>query len=78
VADSMQGHGVGRQLVQRTLARARTFGLMRVDATLLADNAPMRHLLRESGAHVAKDELDAGVEELALDLTTPALASVGD
>jgi len=34
--------------------------------TLFADSAPMRRLLRGAGREIVWDEIDAGVEEIAL------------
>lgn len=68
VADDLQGRGIGRALVRLALDRARALGLRRADAVLLADNTPMRHLLRRAGAPVRADVIDAGVEEISLDL----------
>ena len=68
VADELQGLGIGRRLVAMVLEDARRRGLRRVTATLLAENAPMRHLLRDAGRPVMADRIDAGVEEIVLDL----------
>jgi len=77
VADALQRRGIGRVLVRRTLARARAIGFVRAEASLLADNVAMRRLLRETGGRVSGDVIDIGVEEISLDLITPALASAG-
>ena len=69
VADELQGLGVGRSLVAMTLKRARRLGAAQVTATMLADNASMRHLLRTTGAPILFDRLAAGTEDLALVLS---------
>ena len=68
VADELQGHGVGRRLVSRALHLARELGADRASATLLAGNLPMRHLLTAAGQPVQGDCLEAGTEEIDLDL----------
>ena len=66
VADELQARGIGGTLMQMALEQARTRGLRRVTATLFADNAPMRRLLRGAGREIVSDEIDAGVEEISL------------
>jgi RimJ/RimL family protein N-acetyltransferase len=66
VADRFQGCGLGRRLVAGVLARARGLGLRDVTAVLFADNGRMRRLLRDAGATILADDLDAGVEEITL------------
>ena len=68
VADELQGRGLGATLVQRALAGARQLGMTRVSATMAAENAPMRHLLRDAGSPVLRDRLDAATEEIVLEL----------
>ena len=72
VADEYQRLGLGRLLVGAAVRLARGLGLGTVQATLLADNAPMRHLLRSAGIPVLSDRLDAGTEEIVLDLARAA------
>jgi GNAT superfamily N-acetyltransferase len=71
VADELQGHGLGRRLVSRSLRLARELGADRASATLLAGNVQMRHLLTATGP-VCADCLEAGTEEIVLDLRLPA------
>ena len=66
VADELQGCGIGRRLMDAVVAEARATGLHRLSATLFADNAPMRRLLRGTGRPVASDAIDTGVEEIVL------------
>jgi acetyltransferase len=72
VADELRGLGLGRRLVNSALKLARELGADRASATILADNMPMRHLLHTSGQPVRDDRLDAGTEEIDLDLRLPA------
>ena len=72
VADELQGHGLGRRLVSRALRLARELGADRASATMLAGNASMRHLLTRAGHPLRGDRLEAGTEELVLDLQFPA------
>ena len=44
-----RGHGIGRRLLQTTLAAARTFGLERVELAVLTNNAPAVALYRSAG-----------------------------
>jgi RimJ/RimL family protein N-acetyltransferase len=66
VADKLQGRGIGRRLMGAILAEARSAGLRRLNATLFADNAAMRRLLRGAEGSVVSDEIDTGVEEIVL------------
>jgi GNAT superfamily N-acetyltransferase len=68
VADEQQGHGLGRRLVSYALKLARELGADRASATMLADNVAMRHMLTAAGQPVRADRLEAGEEELVLDL----------
>ena len=72
VADELQGQGIGSRLMAATLAQARRMGLRRVSATLYADNASMRRLLVHSGRPLVSDDIDAGTEEITLDLERAA------
>jgi GNAT superfamily N-acetyltransferase len=72
VADGFQGHGLGRRLVNRAVRLARELGADRASATILAGNASMRHLLTRAGLPLRDDCLEAGTEELVLDLNFPA------
>lgn len=70
VADELQGRGLGRRLVRLALDLARRRGARRASATMLADNAPMRRLLTDAGRPVTADALEAGTEEIVLDLVS--------
>lgn len=46
VVDAWQGRGVGRRLLRRLLAAAAERGVLTLVGEVMADNAPMLHLLR--------------------------------
>jgi phosphoglycerate kinase len=67
VADDWQGHGVGGRLGEALVDRARSEGIERFSALMLADNEPMLNLIRDLGA--VHDRHDGqGVVELSVDL----------
>lgn len=66
VADDLQGRGIGSALMRQVVELARARGVRRLTATLFADNAPMRRILRDAGCEVVADEIDAGTEEITL------------
>jgi phosphoglycerate kinase len=67
VADDWQGHGVGGRLGEPLVDRARSEGIERFSALMLADNEPMLNLIRDLGA--VHDRHDGqGVVELSVDL----------
>lgn len=66
VADDLHGLGLGRALVERAVELARARGFDHVSASLYADNAPMRRLLRDAGCRIVSDTIDGGVEEIRL------------
>ena len=66
VADEFQRHGIGTALMEMVVQHARRLGLRPLTATLFADNTPMRRLLRGAGCEIASDQIDAGIEEIAL------------
>lgn len=67
VLESWQGRGVGRALVHRLADHARTQGITRFTALMLADNRPMRQLLAGLGA-ITVLSTELGTVELAVDL----------
>lgn len=67
VLESWQGRGVGKFLIRHLAERARAEGIARFTAMMLADNAPMRHVLAELGELVVL-ETGPGTIELAVDL----------
>ena len=72
VADELRGHGLGRRLVSTAPKLARELGADRASATMLVGNVPMRHLMQTAGQPVRGDRLEAGTEEIELDLRLPA------
>jgi len=66
VADDLQGRGIGSALMRQVVELARARGVRRLTATLFADNAPMRGILRKAGCEIIADEIDAGTEEITL------------
>ncbi len=74
VTDDAQGRGVGTALMRRLADRAREEGIGRFTAVMLADNAPMVHLLDDLGAMRVLDR-DQGEVEFAVDLPERGLSS---
>jgi GNAT superfamily N-acetyltransferase len=66
VADAYQDHGIGHALVASAIERARHGGVERLNAELLLENVPMRHLLRSTGWPVISDEAAEGSERITL------------
>jgi GNAT superfamily N-acetyltransferase len=54
VEDAHQGQGLGRQLVEATIARAHEEGFTRLVADVLRSNHRMQHLAREYGLAIAE------------------------
>ena len=55
-------------MVGNALKLARELGADRASATMLVDNVPMRHVLTAAGQPIRADHLEAGTEELVLEL----------
>ena len=72
VADELQGHGVGSRLMAATVSLAHRLGLHQLIAILYADNAPMRRILVDAGVPLVGDTIEAGTEEITLDLNRAA------
>jgi GNAT superfamily N-acetyltransferase len=72
VADELQGQGVGSRLMAATVALALRVGVHRLSANLYVDNLPMRRLLVDAGRALVSDTLEAGTEEITLDLDRAA------
>ncbi len=70
VADELRGRGLGRRLVAMALERAPLVGPTTVEAIMWADNGAMRHLLRDAGFPVVSDHIEAGTEEIELDISS--------
>ncbi len=56
IADDHQGKGLGKLLLRRLVEAARERQIRRFRAEVLAENAPMVHLLREAGAQVVRTD----------------------
>ena len=65
IADSWQGHGLGRLLLERLVEVARAEGVGRVAGQILPENRGMIALARKAGFEL-RDLLDEGVVEAAL------------
>ncbi len=73
VIDDAQGKGLGRALLEVLVEAARERGIGSFRATVLAENAPMRHILDAAGARVREEgDGDALVFDLALGEEAPA------
>jgi len=73
VIDDAQGKGLGRVLLEVLVEAARERGIGSFRATVLAENAPMRHILDAAGARVREEEDgDALVFDLSLGEEAPA------
>ena len=76
VADDHQGKGLGKLLLHHLVAAARERDIRRFQAEVLAENAPMVHLLRDAGAQVVKT--DGATLVLEVPVTPPAGPGEGD
>ena len=56
VADDHQGKGLGKELLRHLVDAARERGVRRFQAEVLAENAPMVHLLRAAGAQILRTD----------------------
>ncbi len=68
IADDWQGLGLGRALMLRLMQHARQRGLIALHGLVLADNQPMRALLRRLGAEVRHVAADASLVRATLTL----------
>jgi acetyltransferase len=67
VGDAAQRQGLGRHLLERLIAIARERGVRRLVGPVLADNEPMRELLRQLG-FASRPSPEDGVVAVALEL----------
>ncbi len=70
VEDSMQGLGLGPLLLERIVAHARKLGYERLTAIVLAENAQMLTIFRESGFN-PEIHTQSDVTSVKLDIRTP-------
>ena len=66
VSDAYQGHGFGAELLRRLVQIGRDERLVRIVATILADNVPMQHVSRKLGFKLKRVETEY---QAALDLS---------
>lgn len=64
IDDAWQGCGVGTALLTRLADRARAAGIPRFTGLILAENAPMRALMRKLGETESRDVGDGTIEAL--------------
>jgi GNAT superfamily N-acetyltransferase len=62
VDDAWQGRGLGSVLLLRLAGRARTAGIRRFTGLILAENAPMRALMRKLGDAESRNVGDGTIE----------------
>lgn len=68
VGDELHGQGLGTALATALAARARAAGIRRFEATALADNAAVAHLMEGLGARTAQHIQPGGVREIVAEL----------
>ena len=68
VADAWQGHGIGRRLMEKLIAHARSTGLRRMTGEVLATNAPMLRLASSLGFRIETHPDGPQVRHVSLDL----------
>jgi acetyltransferase len=68
VSDAWQGFGLGRKLMLRLLAHARSSGIKWLCADVLADNAPMLALMRRLEARLAPNPEDGSLYRVCIAL----------
>jgi RimJ/RimL family protein N-acetyltransferase len=70
VGDPFQGDGLGSALVQRLVAAARERGVDRLTATVLADNAAAKALLRHASVALPRVRRAGVIDELEVELAS--------
>ena len=68
VADQYQGRGLGRELARLLAAEARSRGIRRFTAVVLADNVAVRRLMATIGYGLADRRPAGGVHEVVAEL----------
>ena len=61
IIDPMQGHGLGKLLIERLNQAGLERGVKRFRWVMLADNAPMRHLVQELGPAVRRKAIGSEI-----------------
>ena len=67
VTDAMQGHGIGKILLNHLIDCARKLGVRHMDASVMADNTRMMKLIRKSGLPY-KSHLQDGINTISVSL----------
>ena len=67
VADSMQGHGIGKMMLEHLIECARQLGVRHMDASVMADNNRMMRLIRKTGLPY-KSSLQDGINTISVSL----------
>ena len=67
VTDAMQGHGIGKILLNHLIDCARKLGVRHMDASVMADNTRMMKLIRKSGLPF-KSHLQDGIRSISVNL----------
>jgi GNAT superfamily N-acetyltransferase len=68
VTDAMQGHGIGKIMLNHLIDCARQLGVHHMDASVMADNTRMMKLIRRSGLPF-KSQLQDGIKTISLSLS---------
>jgi RimJ/RimL family protein N-acetyltransferase len=68
IGDAYQGDGLATQMLEMLASEATERGIMRFTATVLADNEPVRRLLRGLTGQFAHQARNGPVEELTVEL----------
>ena len=68
VGDPWQGQGLGRALSAQLAAAARAAGIRHFSATMLADNAPARGLMRTFAERLEEGLVSGGLREVRIEL----------
>ena len=69
VADALQGHGIGRRLLEAAIAWGRGAGLRQLVGTAFASNARIIRLVGSLGLPVRLGSSDCATSEMSIDIT---------
>jgi RimJ/RimL family protein N-acetyltransferase len=67
VVDALQGKGIGEIMLRHLIDCARDLGVRRIDASVLAENKRMMHLIRKTGLPF-DSSLQEGIQTISLHL----------